>query len=95
MEILTVIVGNAVIKEINLITYLGYLLHTLTAINSSTGYSFSLISIVGAANHHDSDGSILEKTGVYVIAPPSEKAGKRHKFKKKDNRQKELFAAAG
>jgi hypothetical protein len=24
--------------------------------------------------YHDSEGSILEETGVYVIAPPSEKA---------------------
>lgn len=82
---------------------IGYRLHTLTAINPSTGHSYPLVSIVGAANHHDSlflkpliklgqalgidmklitadqayhdsDGSILEKTGVYVIAPPSEKA---------------------
>ena len=82
---------------------IGYRLHTLTAINPSTGYSFPLVSLVGAANHHDSlfltpliklaqamgidvklltadqayhdsDGSILEETGVYVIAPPSEKA---------------------
>ena len=81
---------------------IGYRLHTLTAINPSTGHSFPLISIVGAANHHDSlflkpliklaqalgieiklitadqayhdsDGSILEETGVYVVAPPSEK----------------------
>jgi hypothetical protein len=81
----------------------GYRLHTLTAINPSTGHSFPLVSIVGAANHHDSlflkpliklaqtlgidmklitadqayhdsDGSILEETGVYVVAPPSEKA---------------------
>jgi hypothetical protein len=82
---------------------IGYRLHTLTALNPSTGYSFPLVSIVGAANHHDSlfltpliklaqalgidmklitadqayhdsDGSVLEETGVYVIAPPSEKA---------------------
>jgi hypothetical protein len=82
---------------------IGYRLHTLTAINPSTGHSFPLVSLVGAANHHDSlfltpliklaqamgidvklltadqayhdsDGSILEETGVYVIAPPSEKA---------------------
>ncbi|MDA3918583.1 MAG: transposase [Deltaproteobacteria bacterium] len=82
---------------------IGYRLHTLTAMNPSTGHSFPLVSIVGAANHHDSlfltplirlaqalgidmklitadqayhdsDGSILEETGVYVIAPPSEKA---------------------
>ena len=80
---------------------IGYRLHTLTAINPSTGHSFPLVSIVGAANHHDSlflkplihlaqalgidmklitadqayhdkDGSILEGTGVYVVAPPSE-----------------------
>lgn len=82
---------------------IGYRMHTLTAINPSTGHSFPLVSIVGSANHHDSlfltpliklaqgmgidvklitadqayhdsDGSILEETGVYVIAPPSEKA---------------------
>ncbi len=82
---------------------IGYRLHTLTAINPSTGHSFPLVSIVGAANHHDSlflkpliklaqalgidiklvtadqayhdsDGSVLGETGVYVIAPPSEKA---------------------
>jgi len=82
---------------------IGYRLHTLTAINPSTGHSFPLVSIVGAANHHDSlfltpliklaqalgidmklitadqayhdsDGSILEEMGVYVIAPPSKKA---------------------
>jgi len=82
---------------------IGYRMHTLTAINPSTGHSFPLVSIVGAANHHDSlfltpviklaqkmgidvklitadqayhdsDGSVLGETGVYVIAPPSEKA---------------------
>lgn len=82
---------------------IGYRLHTLTAINPSTGHNFPLVSIVGAANHHDSlfltpliklaqgmgidvklltadqayhdsDGSILDETGVYVIAPPSEQA---------------------
>jgi len=82
---------------------IGYRLHTLTAINPSTGHSFPLVSIVGAANHHDSlfltpliklaqamgidmklltadqayhdsDGSVLEETGVYVVAPPAEKA---------------------
>ena len=82
---------------------IGYRLHTLTAINPSTGHSFPLVSLVGAANHHDSlflkpliklaqalgidmklitadqayhdsDGSVLNETGVYVIAPASEKA---------------------
>ncbi len=82
---------------------IGYRMHTLTAINPSTGHSFPLVSIVGAANHHDSlfltpliklsqamgidvklitadqayhdsDGSVLKDTGVYVVAPPSEKA---------------------
>lgn len=82
---------------------IGYRLHTLTAINPKTGHSFPLISIVGAANHHDSlflkpliklsqalgidiklitadqayhdsDGSVLNETGVYVVAPASEKA---------------------
>jgi hypothetical protein len=82
---------------------IGYRMHTLTAINPSTGHSFPLVSIVGAANHHDSlfltpliklaktmgidvklitadqayhdsDGSVLDETRVYVIAPPSEKA---------------------
>ena len=81
----------------------GYRLHTLTAINPSTGHSFPLVSIVGAANHHDSlflkpliklaqalgidmklitadqayhdsDGSVLDETGVRVVAPASEKA---------------------
>ena len=33
---------------------IGYRMHTLTAINPSTGHSFPLLSIVGAANHHDS-----------------------------------------
>lgn len=80
---------------------IGYRLHTLTAINPTTGHSFPLISIVGAANHHDSqflkpliklaqaigidiklitadqayhdeDGSVLNETGVYVVAPPSD-----------------------
>jgi len=82
---------------------IGYRLHTLTAINPSTGHSFPLVSMVGAANHHDSlflkpliklaqalgidiklitadqayhdsDGTVLNETGVYVVAPPSEKA---------------------
>jgi hypothetical protein len=82
---------------------IGYRLHTLTAINPSTGHSFPLVSLVGAANHHDSlflkplinlaqalgidikmitadqayhdsDGSVLNETGVYVVAPASEKA---------------------
>jgi hypothetical protein len=81
---------------------IGYRLHTLTAINPSTGHSFPLVSVVAAANHHDSlflkpliklaqalgidmklitadqayhdkDGSVLDETGVYVVAPPSEK----------------------
>ena len=81
--------------------FIGYRLHTLTAINPSTGHSFPLISIVSAGNHHDSlflnaliklgqaigidmklltadsayhdsDGSVLSETGVYVVAPPSE-----------------------
>lgn len=83
---------------------IGYRLHTLTAINPTTGHSFPLVSVVAAANHHDSlflkplinlaqllgiemklitadqayqdkDGSILEETGVHVVAPPSEKVG--------------------
>lgn len=82
---------------------IGYRLHTLTAINPTTGYSFPLVSIVGAANHHDSlflkpliklaqalgidmklitadqayhdsDGSVLDESGVYVVAPASEQA---------------------
>jgi hypothetical protein len=82
---------------------IGYRMHTLTAINPTTGHSFPLVSIVGAANHHDSlflkpliklaqalgidvklitadqayhdsDGSVFNDTGVYVVAPPSEKA---------------------
>jgi len=81
---------------------IGYRLHTLTAINPSTGHSFPLVSVVAAANHHDSlflkpliklaqalgidmklitadqayhdkDGSVLDDTGVHVVAPPSEK----------------------
>jgi len=80
---------------------IGYRLHTLTAINPSTGHSFPLVSVVAAANHHDSlflkpliklaqalgiemklitadqayhdkDGSVLDETGVYIVAPPSE-----------------------
>jgi len=31
---------------------IGYRMHTLTAINSSTGHSFPLVSLVGAANHN-------------------------------------------
>ena len=82
---------------------IGYRIHTLTAINPTNGHSFPLVSLVGAANHHDSlflipliklaqamgidiklvtadqayhdsDGSVLNETGVYVIAPASEKA---------------------
>jgi len=82
---------------------IGYRLHTLTAINPSTGHSFPLVSIVAAANHydglfltpliklaqalgidmelitadqayHDSNASVFKETGVYVVAPPSEKA---------------------
>ena len=82
---------------------IGYRMHTLTAINPSTGHSFPLVSLLGAANHHDSlfltpliklaqgmgidvklltadqayhdsNGSVLDETGVYVIAPPSEQA---------------------
>ena len=81
---------------------IGYRLHTLTAINPSTGHSFPLVSVVSAANHHDSlflkpliklaqalgidmklitadqayhdkDGSVLDETGVYVVAPPCKK----------------------
>ncbi len=33
---------------------IGYRMHTLTAINPQTGHSFPLVSLVGAANHHDS-----------------------------------------
>jgi len=79
---------------------IGYRMHTLTAINPSTGHSFPLVSIIGAANHHDSlflkpiiklaqaigidvklltadqayhdsDGSVLEESGVYVVTPPT------------------------
>jgi hypothetical protein len=32
----------------------GYRLHTLTAIDADTGHSFPLVSILAAANHHDS-----------------------------------------
>lgn len=77
---------------------IGYRLHTLTAIDPCTGHSFPLVSLLGAANHHDSlflkplielaqamgiemklitadeayndkDGTILEETGVHLIAP--------------------------
>ncbi len=80
---------------------IGYRMHTLTAINPSTGHSFPLVSLIGAANHHDSlflkpliqlaqamgidvklitadqayhdtDGSLFNETGTYVIAPPLE-----------------------
>jgi len=34
--------------------FIGYRLHTLSAINPSTGHSFPLLSIVAAGNHHDS-----------------------------------------
>ena len=83
---------------------IGYRLHTLTAINPSTGHSFPLVSVVAAANHHDSlflkpliklaqtlgidmklitadqayhdkDGSVLDETGVYIVAPPCKKTG--------------------
>lgn len=82
---------------------IGYRMHTLTAINPTNGHSFPLVSLVGAANHHDSlflkpliklaqalgidiklitadqayhdsDGSVLNETGVYVVAPASEQA---------------------
>jgi len=33
---------------------IGYRMHTLTAINSSTGLSYPLVSLLGPANHHDS-----------------------------------------
>jgi len=33
---------------------IGYRLHTLTAVNPTTGHSFPLISLLGPANHHDS-----------------------------------------
>ena len=32
----------------------GYRMHTLTAINPSTGLSYPLVSLLGPANHHDS-----------------------------------------
>jgi hypothetical protein len=32
----------------------GYRMHTLTAINPSTGHSFPFVSLLGPANHHDS-----------------------------------------
>ena len=80
---------------------IGYRLHTLTAINPSTGHSFPLVPVVAAANHHDSlflkpliklaqalgidmklitadqayhdkDGAVLDETGVYIVALPSE-----------------------
>lgn len=33
---------------------IGYRLHTLTAIDPTSGHSFPLVSLLGAANHHDS-----------------------------------------
>lgn len=33
---------------------IGYRMHTLTAINPSTGHSFPLVSLMSPANHHDS-----------------------------------------
>jgi len=33
--------------------FIGYRMHTLTAINPSTGHSFPLVSLIGAGNHHD------------------------------------------
>lgn len=33
----------------------GYRLHTLTVIDADTGHSFPLVSVVAAANHHDSN----------------------------------------
>lgn len=33
---------------------IGYRLHTLTAINPTTGHCFPLVSLLGPANHHDS-----------------------------------------
>jgi len=33
---------------------IGYRMHTLTAINPSTGLSYPLVSLLGPANHHDS-----------------------------------------
>lgn len=79
----------------------GYRMHTLVAINSDSGHSLPLVSVLAHANHHDShflipliidlgkaigldlqvitadeayhdsDGSILEQTGVRLIAPPN------------------------
>jgi len=34
--------------------FVGYRLHTLTAINAETGHSFPLMSLLAPANHHDS-----------------------------------------
>ena len=34
--------------------FIGYRMHTLTAIDSNTGHSFPLISLIASANHHDS-----------------------------------------
>jgi hypothetical protein len=34
--------------------FIGYRLHTLTAINSETGHSYPLVSLLAPANHHDS-----------------------------------------
>jgi hypothetical protein len=35
--------------------FIGYRLHTLTAINSETGHSFPIASLLAPANHHDSN----------------------------------------
>ncbi len=34
--------------------FIGYRMHTLTAIDAQTGHSFPLISLIAAGNHHDS-----------------------------------------
>ena len=34
--------------------FIGYRMHTLTAVNPTTGHAFPLVSLYGPANHHDS-----------------------------------------
>jgi hypothetical protein len=46
--------GKRRAKRDKSIYVIGYRMHTLTAINPSTGHSFPLVSVLAPANHHDS-----------------------------------------
>ena len=46
--------GKRRTKRDKSIYVIGYRMHTLTAINPSTGHNFPLISVLAPANHHDS-----------------------------------------